>query len=76
MTVTSVMPPLCLLLLLLLLAEAPSGLRVRGTFQASEFFVFLAKFGFEKTDLLDATGTRVSGSAARSVPFLQQRRHN
>ena len=37
----------------------PHGLRVRGTYSTEEFFVFLAKFGFEKTDVQATEQTQV-----------------
>ena len=35
-----------------------SGLRIQGEFHTKDFFMFLAKFGFQKTDLRDSANTQ------------------
>ena len=41
------------------LVNGVNGLRVRGEFDLSQdFFVFLAKFGFQKTDIRDPNNTQ------------------
>ena len=46
-----------LILLQILLMQLTNGLRLRGTFNTSDFFIFLAKFGFQKTDVRNTRGT-------------------
>ncbi len=44
-------PPLFLLFLLLLLLFSPVlSLRLRGSFRSSDFFLFLSRFGFQRTE--------------------------
>ncbi|TRY71575.1 hypothetical protein TCAL_11292 [Tigriopus californicus] len=41
-----------------LLIPPGQGLRVTGSFDSNDFFLFLAKFGFQKTELSDKNGTQ------------------
>jgi hypothetical protein len=46
--------------LLLFLSVLPSfGLRIRGRFNTGDFFGFIAKFGFQKTEQRNSNGTQV-----------------
>ena len=47
-----------LLLLLVCESEPVAALRVSGTYKSSEFFSFLAKFGFQKTQVRDKNATQ------------------
>ena len=45
------------LLLSFSLPTAMLGLHIRGEFQSSDFFSFLAKFGFQRTDVANSNAT-------------------
>ena len=48
---------LFLLLSFFSLPTAMLGLHIRGEFQSSDFFSFLAKFGFQRTDVANSNAT-------------------
>lgn len=47
-----------IILLHMMLIHQGQCLRVMGSFDSDDFFIFLAKFGFQKTELSDKNGTQ------------------
>ncbi len=59
MSLARIAGAICGLAIVVSVVPAADGLRIRGKFSTEEFFGFLVKFGFQKTEQRDSNNTQV-----------------
>ena len=47
-----------ILIQIFIIVQVISGVHIKGTFNSDDFFLFLDKFGFQKTDIRNTIGTQ------------------